>query len=95
MKATVVVLGVFAALFAGLAVLFTLGEVPAFLAFALILGLAIYGLFAPRRIVKVLLGGVTVVLIASAAFVGVGGGGTSTFLGFGLRIMGPHVVLSS
>lgn len=72
MKATLVVLGVFAALFSGVAVLFTLGEVAAVLTLALIVGLLVYGLFASDLVVRGLLAGVVVVLVASATFVGFG-----------------------
>ena len=72
MKATLVVIGILAALFAGVAVLFTLGEIPALLVFLVIIGASIYGLRASRAVLRGLLTGVIVVLFASVAFVGFG-----------------------
>ncbi len=61
-----------AAVFAGLAVLFTLGEMPALVVFLLLAGTAIAAFFVSRPILKGLLAGVIVVLAVSVSFVGFG-----------------------
>jgi lysophospholipase L1-like esterase len=72
MKAALFVFGLLAALFGGVAVLFTLGEVPALLVVLLMVGGAIAGFFASRPVVRGLLIGVLLVFLASAAFVTIG-----------------------
>ncbi len=72
MKVAVVIFGVLAAATAGLAALFKVGELFAVLILVLILGAAIYALFANRNVLRGILIGVVIVFFASSAFVGLG-----------------------
>ncbi len=69
MKAALFIFGLLAALFGGVAVLFTLGEVQALVVVILLLAAAIAAFFASRPVVRSLLVGVLVVFLASAAFI--------------------------
>ncbi|NNC91831.1 MAG: hypothetical protein HKN80_05005, partial [Acidimicrobiia bacterium] len=72
MKAALFVFGLLAALFGGVAVLFTLGEAPALLVALLMGGAAIGGLFASRAVVRGMLVVVLIVFLASTAFIAIG-----------------------
>ncbi len=70
MKTLLVLLGILAALFGGLVALFTFGEVPALVVLVLLLGVTVYGALAPREVSRWVVGLVTVVFLASAAYTG-------------------------
>lgn len=72
MKVAVIIFGVLAALAAGVAALFKSGELPAILVVLLILGVAIYSLFAGRAVLRGVLVGMIILFFASGAFVGLG-----------------------
>jgi lysophospholipase L1-like esterase len=72
MKAALFVFGLLAAFSGGVAVLFTLGEVPALVVALALVGAAVAGFFVGRPVVRGLLIGVLVVFLASAAFVTIG-----------------------
>ena len=72
MKAALFVLGILAAFVGGVAVLLKLGEGPAVVVAVLMVGAAIAGIFAARAVVRGLLIGVILVLLAGTAFLGFG-----------------------
>ncbi len=72
MKATLFIFGLLAALLAGVAVLLKLGEGAALVVFVILVGVAIAGFFVDRTIVRGLLIGAIVVLLASMAYLGFG-----------------------
>ncbi|MFQ5554584.1 MAG: SGNH/GDSL hydrolase family protein [Acidimicrobiia bacterium] len=72
MKAALIIFGVLAAIVGAATALFTLGEAAAIIVFIVVLGGAIYGLFAAPGVRKALLAGVLVIFVGALAFVGIG-----------------------
>ena len=72
MRIALVVFGVLAALFGGLAALFTLGEAAAIAVVLISLGAVVAGFFVARPVLRALVGVVVVAFLGSVAFVGFG-----------------------
>jgi hypothetical protein len=72
MKTALVVFGVLAALFGGLATLFTLGETMAILVVVALVGAVVAGFFVRREVGRVLVTVVVVAFLGSVAFISFG-----------------------
>lgn len=72
MKTALVIFGILATVFGGLAVLVTAGEVAALLVVLLIVGAVVAGFFVNRTTLRALVIGSVVVFLAGTAFIGVG-----------------------